>query len=317
MIQEIPINYIENNTGQLKGLPPNPRSTDPAKLDKLIKSIQQDPEMLELRGLLVYPIEENKYITIGGNMRLRALNKLGFETVPCIVIPKDTPISKLKNYIIKDNGDFGDWDFHALSESWDLEDLEDWAIDMPEFNLKDIDISFDEKKRAAWRTREGYSESLCDLKEKIVWHKKKDFSFISFFKKSEEGYPLSEIKQDPANIHIFSEGALNVIKRVIQLNIPEGWALITTPKRRHKETNFAEMVCLDLSEKLKIPFYKEAITAKNKQRINPVFFLETDIKENNLIIFDDIISTGSTILAVNELLSDKNCFYVIGIDNHL
>lgn len=85
---------IENNTGQVPGLPPNPRITNPAKLDKLVESIKQDPEMLQLRGLLVYPIEDGKYITIGGNMRLQALKRLGFDDVPCIIIPKETPVKK-------------------------------------------------------------------------------------------------------------------------------------------------------------------------------------------------------------------------------
>lgn len=59
--RNIPIIQIENNTGQVPGLPPNPRITNPVKLDKLIESIKQDPEMLDLRGLLVYPIDGGKY----------------------------------------------------------------------------------------------------------------------------------------------------------------------------------------------------------------------------------------------------------------
>ena len=126
---------IEDNMGQVPGLPPNPRNTNPAKLDKLVESIKQDPEMLQLRGLLVYPIDDEKYITIGGNMRLQALNRLGITDVPCIIIPKDTPVDKLRNYIIKDNGDFGDWDYQALLASWDMTELQEWAIDVPEFEM--------------------------------------------------------------------------------------------------------------------------------------------------------------------------------------
>lgn len=138
----IPITRIENNTGQVPGLPPNPRITNPAKLEKLVESIKQDPEMLQLRGLLVYPIEGGKYITIGGNMRLQALNRLGYTDVPCIIIPQDTPVDKLRNYIIKDNGDFGDWDYQALTASWDTLELQEWAIDIPEFEAPQ-----EEKKR--------------------------------------------------------------------------------------------------------------------------------------------------------------------------
>lgn len=83
---------IENNTGQVPGLPPNPRITNPAKLDKLVESIKQDPEMLQLRGLLVYPIEDGKYITIGGNMRLQALKRLGFDVSHVSLSPRKRPL---------------------------------------------------------------------------------------------------------------------------------------------------------------------------------------------------------------------------------
>lgn len=58
--KNIPISQIENNTGQVEGLPGNPRITNPVKLDKLVESIKQDPEMLQLRGLLVYPFADDK-----------------------------------------------------------------------------------------------------------------------------------------------------------------------------------------------------------------------------------------------------------------
>ena len=59
--KNIPISQIENNTGQVEGLPGNPRITNPVKLDKLVESIKQDPEMLQLRGLLVYPFADGRY----------------------------------------------------------------------------------------------------------------------------------------------------------------------------------------------------------------------------------------------------------------
>lgn len=268
--------------------------------------------MLQLRGLLVYPFADGKYITIGGNMRLQALKRLNYTECPCIVIPKETPVAKLRNYIVKDNGDFGDWDYKALLAEWDAAELESWAIDVQPFE----DEETKEKKRAGWNSGENAQESVCDMVDNIAWHPKRDFSFISCFKKSEEGYPLSLIKSDFNNVEKFAQAAMNVIHRVVGLKNKEGWAIVTTPKRRHKEHNFAESVCIELSGKLGIPFYQEAITAKNRQRINPVFTLHADIKEQNIIVFDDILTTGATLDAVNNLLSDKNCFFVVGIDNN-
>lgn len=310
--KNIPIIQIENNTGQVHGLPPNPRITNPVKLEKLVNSIKQDPEMLELRGLLVYPIDNERYITIGGNMRLQALKHLGYKECPCIIIPQDTPIDKLRNYIIKDNGDFGDWDFKALLAQWDSVELEGWAIDIPNFDEEEQD----KKKRAGWNSGENAKESVCDMVDNISWHPKRDFSFISCYKKSEEGFPLSLIKSNFDNVGIFANAALNVIRRCIGLKNKEGWAILTTPKRRHKERNFAESVCVQLSGTLGIPFYQDAISAKTRQRINPQFTLHADIKESNIIVFDDILTTGATLDAVNKLLIDKNCLFVVGIDNN-
>lgn len=176
---------------------------------------------------------------------------------------------------MKDNGDFGDWDYKALLAEWDAAELESWAIDVQPFE----DEETKEKKRAGWNSGENAQESVCDMVDNIAWHPKRDFSFISCFKKSEEGYPLSLIKSDFDNVAKFAQAAMNVIHRVVGLKNKEGWAIVTTPKRRHKEHNFAESVCIELSGKLGIPFYQEAITAKNRQRINPVFTLHSDIKE--------------------------------------
>ena len=78
---------LEPNDGQLEGLPSNPRQITDSKMDLLKQNIQQYPEMLTLRGLLVYPLENGKYIIIGGNMRYHAMSELGFKTAPCIIIP--------------------------------------------------------------------------------------------------------------------------------------------------------------------------------------------------------------------------------------
>ena len=71
---ELPIAQLEENKGQIDGLPATPRNIQPDKLAKLKRSILDNPEMLQLRGILVYP-HGDKYIVIGGNMRLRAENK--------------------------------------------------------------------------------------------------------------------------------------------------------------------------------------------------------------------------------------------------
>jgi ParB-like chromosome segregation protein Spo0J len=118
------------NTGQIEGLPKNPRIIRDEKFAKLKKSIEDDPEMLELRELLVYP-HGDRYVVIGGNMRLRAMIECGHREAPCKVLDKSTPVAKLRAYATKDNVPFGEFDWDALANEWDAAELSDWGLDLP------------------------------------------------------------------------------------------------------------------------------------------------------------------------------------------
>lgn len=135
----IPVKLIEPNKGQIEGLPANPRLIRDEKYEKLKRSIQEDPEMLQLRELLVYK-HEGKYIVVGGNMRYRALKDLGFTEAPCKVIPDGTSIEKLKAFAIKDNNGYGEWDFDLLANEWDAGMLEGWGLDIPAFDMNEKEI---------------------------------------------------------------------------------------------------------------------------------------------------------------------------------
>ena len=89
---EIELKKLVLNTGQIEGLPANPRKIDVNAFSKLKENITNNPEMLALRGLIVYETEGGKYVVIGGNMRLRAMRELGtFDKAPCIIVPPGTP----------------------------------------------------------------------------------------------------------------------------------------------------------------------------------------------------------------------------------
>ena len=127
----LPIGKIETNHGQIDGLPKNPRVLRDEQYKKLKRSIEDNPEMLTLRELLVYP-HGGKYVVIGGNMRLRILQDLGEKEVPCKIIPEDTPVDKLRAYTIKDNTSGGEWDWDDLANEWDAAELDSWGLETPE-----------------------------------------------------------------------------------------------------------------------------------------------------------------------------------------
>lgn len=134
-IKNLNIDLLEINEGQLYGLPKNPRWIRDARFEALKKSIQDAPEMLSLREILVYPLSdleghEDRYIVIGGNMRFRACKELGYGEVPCKIIPLETSVKKLREYVIKDNNNFGQNDWEILSTEWENDELQDFGMEL-------------------------------------------------------------------------------------------------------------------------------------------------------------------------------------------
>lgn len=127
--KQLPLVLVDVNDGQIEGLPRNPRSWTYTDVENLKASIEQTPELLEARGIIVYP-HEDRFVAIGGNMRLTALRSLGKESAPCIILPADMPIGKLKEIAIKDNGSFGSWDEKLLLEDWSGVPFAEWGIDV-------------------------------------------------------------------------------------------------------------------------------------------------------------------------------------------
>lgn len=148
-IKLLPTKELWPNTGQLSGLPKNPRTIRDEKFDKLVKSIKEDPEMLNLREILVFPYAD-AYIIIAGNMRFRACVEAGLTKVPCKIIPSNTSIDKLKAIVIKDNIGYGDNDWDALANEWDEQQLTDWGMDVPGFDTEG-DVEEDEPKAETFR----------------------------------------------------------------------------------------------------------------------------------------------------------------------
>jgi hypothetical protein len=136
--QLIPISKLKTNDGQIPDVPKNPRFIKDTRFEKLVKSLQDNPEMLSARELLVYQ-HENQNIVIGGNMRLRAAKELGYKELPCKILT-DLTSEQIRAIVIKDNVSFGSDDFESLSNEWDSLELEEWGMELPNFE-PDIDYS--------------------------------------------------------------------------------------------------------------------------------------------------------------------------------
>lgn len=178
------MSLLELNEGQMYGLPKNPRWIRDARYQALKKSIEDAPEMLELRELLVYPLDdveghEGKFIIIGGNMRYRACLELGYQEIPCKVIPRETPVKKLREYVIKDNEGFGQNDWDLLSSEWDNEELQGFGMELDYIAppTGDVDDFFEEADAVKENTEkadvisvevpEQWADNLEDIKAAI------------------------------------------------------------------------------------------------------------------------------------------------------
>ena len=127
-IQVVKIKDIKSN-------PNNPRVIKDDKFHKLCESIKSFPKMLELRPIVV----NDDMIVLGGNMRLKALKHLGLTEAPVIKASELTE-EQQRQFIIKDNVGYGEWDWEMLANEWDTEQLADWGMNVPDFD-SNVDYS--------------------------------------------------------------------------------------------------------------------------------------------------------------------------------
>lgn len=129
----------EFNVSEIKPNPTNPRIIKDEKFLKLVQSIKDFPEMLKVRPIVV----NSDMIILGGNMRFKACKEAGLKKIPVIIADDFSP-EKQKEFIIKDNVGFGEWDWEALSNEWDAEQLNDWGVDIPDFTGEEIEAEEDD-----------------------------------------------------------------------------------------------------------------------------------------------------------------------------
>lgn len=159
---------------QIKSNDKNPRIISDDKLRKLVKSIREFPEMMEIRPIVI----DEKNIVIGGNQRFKAAQMLGMTEVPVIKVESLTEEEK-KQFVIKDNVNHGEWDWDMLVSDFNLDSLKDWGQDVPNFNFAeepeiDMNIMGEKLQRyvdaqikriTLFYQNEQYKQVLIDLDE--------------------------------------------------------------------------------------------------------------------------------------------------------
>ena len=115
---------------EIKLNPNNPRLIKDDKFKKLVKSIQEFPEMLDIRPIVV----NSDMIILGGNMRFKACKEAGLKEIPVIIADNLTE-EQQREFLIKDNTSGGEWDFEMLANEWDVEQLDEWGLDVGGFDV--------------------------------------------------------------------------------------------------------------------------------------------------------------------------------------
>lgn len=176
---------------------------------------------------------------------------------------------------------------------------------------------FATKKRKSW---DNSVEARCNFDFRPRLTPRAGVWFLSLWQKSIMGRTLTEIKSDPAEIPHFAKAVSDFLTNLLGNSLDSGsWCICTTPKRRHKQHNFASLICGQIHELLQIPFYEDVALCSSRQRINAVFTLNILPAEPNVIVFDDFVTTGSTLKGMKQLLSphNKTLLFIAGINNKL
>lgn len=184
------------------------------------------------------------------------------------------------------------------------------------------DDIFAEKSRKAWHA-DAAPEPRCDFSPNriAINLRHPGFRTITPYRRSLYGRTLSDIKEDPNMVPFLANSLYELISSIIGTMIrPDQFAVVAPPKRRHKVNNFAAAMAGILAGRLGIPFIDDFAECHSRQRVNAKFTLAAPVPEqHNIIVVDDIITTGSTLISMHSLLRslDKNSLFFAAINNKL
>lgn len=283
-------NIKEVNISDIRPYDKNPRDNE--------KSVPKVAASIREFGFLQPIVCDGDGVILAGHTRYAAAKSLGLTTVPVLYAEGLTP-EQARAYRLADNraGEESQWLDDVLSA--ELEALDAAPFDMADFGFTESD---EDRRRKSWTV----TAKKCGLVPDITLRKKCGYLYTTFYKTSRKGKPITEIKEDPSNVRLFADSLCDFLQQTLGGNLAGGdWCICTTPRRRHKEGfHFSTEICRDAAGQLGITFYEDTFTARNRGRIEPEFVMEKDPLEQNVILFDDILTTGITIRETRQMLLD-------------
>ena len=209
-------------------------------------------------------------------------------------------------------------DMGDLLSEIDVPDIGSAQLALQDIQQKSRDVDlFAEQKRKGW---DKTVEARCDFTPRPRLTRRSGLYFLSYWQKSVYGRTLTEIKADDSMVPFFADTMKSFISDIIGPDLSKGsWCIITTPKRRHLVKNFATRISEQVATLLSIPFYEDVCSCRTKQRVGAIFDVNIVPNEQNIICFDDFVTTGQTLQAMQRALEsyNKNLLFFSGINNKL
>lgn len=191
--------------GKVKSNPQNPRVIKDEKFFKLVKSLKDFPEMAEVRPIIV----NQDMVVLGGNMRLKAMKEAGWTKVP--VVKVDWEESKQKEFVIKDNASFGEWDWEDLANNWDDCPLDDWGLDVPIFADNEKELPFIETKEIDEDFKKGDLIEFSGCHRILVGKGDDENHVLSVLDGDKPAFSSEEMPMTDTYLDLSSMGAENLL----------------------------------------------------------------------------------------------------------
>lgn len=177
-ITRVAVDRLRLNEGQLPWLPKNPRSWTQTDIDRMVKSVEEDPDFADVRPVLAVPGPDGTFVVFAHNLLTKAAMVRGDRTLPTVVYEPETEEDQetIRRLALKDNGSFGSWDTDILANEWNTEpwQLEDWGV--PEWITGGAAKGADPKEgSSAPAAKEGKTADLVDLKIPLA---PEEFAFV-------------------------------------------------------------------------------------------------------------------------------------------